>query len=86
MTRKSKANNPQRPTGVAVKRVVRPRPSNVAITVKEDVTWFYERRGSIEIIHWCKDASGKNTHASHINVPWKILMAAARRCRPEEVA
>lgn len=53
--------------------------------VEKDTTWFYEYRGKIEIIHWCKDEQRKNRHASHIKIPWRLLMESARRCRPEEV-
>ena len=64
---------------------MKPRPSNKPTNISED-SWFYERRGGIDLIHWCKDVEGKKRHASTIKIPWKLLMQSAARCRPEQVA
>lgn len=74
----AKANRRSR---VRVQRSVSPRPARTAIEVAEDA-WYYEYRGRIEIIH--RDISGPVPTFRHIDIPWKILMASARRCRPEE--
>lgn len=54
-----------------------------AIVVKKETTWFYESRGGIEIIHWCDENAIGKAHVEHINIPWRILLDAAKRCRPD---
>ena len=70
---------------VRPKRVVRPRLRHDPIILNKQTTWFYEERGGIRLIHWCKDANGNRQHALSVKIPWRSLLESARRCRPEEV-
>lgn len=62
---------------------VRPRPSNKPQNVNADC-WWYENRGSIELIAWVNNTDGTRRTCVNIRIPWKKLMESARRCRPEE--
>lgn len=55
------------------------KPSNTAQTVN-DSTWYYERRGSIEIVHELRDKAGLYIQTDHIIIPWRKLMVSAQRC------
>lgn len=45
-------------------------------------TWYYEYRGRLELVVWTGETTNKKV--SHIKIPWRKLMASAKRCRPEE--
>lgn len=46
-------------------------------------TWYYEQRGCLRLIHWVRDDSGKRYRAEHVEIPWRMLLASLKRCRPE---
>jgi len=55
------------------------KPSNTAQYVS-DSSWYYERRGSIELCHELRDEAGLYIQTDHIIIPWRKLMASAKRC------
>lgn len=60
----------------------KPRPSNRSQRINKDA-WFYEKRGSITLIHWTSGGAG--TRCATLTIPWRLLMESAKRCRPEQV-
>jgi hypothetical protein len=53
------------------------KPSNAPTFFKGG--WFYEYRGRLEVLI-------ETPHGTfHGNIPWRKIIAAAKRCRPEEV-
>jgi len=83
---KTKSTNQKRKVArvaaVAAGSAIRPRPSNQAQHIDEDC-WYYEARGKITFIGWIGE--GQPRRSVHVNIPWKMLMDSARRCRPEQV-
>ena len=51
-------------------------------------SYFHESRGSITAVRWfnISDDPTSPINRIQIKIPWKTLLASARRCRPEEFA
>ena len=48
-----------------------------------DSDWFYEGDYKIILVHEVKDISGNYLKTDQVKIPWKKLIASAKRCQPQ---
>ncbi len=60
---------------------VRVRPANDAQNISVQ-SWYYENRGKLELYIAGEDDRGPSI--ASVKIPWAMLIASAKRCRPEE--
>ena len=50
-----------------------------------DECWYYENAGHLDIIYSPLDASGQCIRTYTFSMPWRKLLASARRCQPKAI-
>lgn len=64
---------------MAKKKIVQQKPSNEPQHVDGD-TWFYEAKSHVLVVRQVRDKAGAQIQTDQIKLPWRKLMASARRC------